>query len=279
VLGRHHLPGRVPLLVHPGKDHGIIESCELLQRHICAYRIVEAGDVELDLLELSERRIAAGECHEPRAIVVQRSLVSQHRQFANGTVRERRTESGIHQLDELWPHRFAIVAVEPKMGIIKEIECRERHALVLRRAMDMEITFTPVEPWQRVAGVVELRKLQLVRRGNEITVVVVVFHAAAIVGWAARHLVVRHHVRPIDLRGQCGMRPIDTFYHRSECILLGAQLPGGRLQCGHLVIDGVKLRRLGVQALQDGPEDLVDLAARARTRDSTHRSGNVTWDS
>jgi hypothetical protein len=54
--------------------------------------------------------------------------------------------------------------------------------------------------------------------GNEITVVVVVFHAAAaaIVGWAARHLVVRHHVRPIDLRGQCGMRPIDTFYHRSE---------------------------------------------------------------
>jgi hypothetical protein len=60
VLEGRHLSGRVPLLIGMDKDHNVIEGGRLLQRHVRAKGIAEAGYVELDLLVLSERWAMAG---------------------------------------------------------------------------------------------------------------------------------------------------------------------------------------------------------------------------
>jgi hypothetical protein len=54
------------------------------------------------------------------------------------------------------------------LGIIEEVEGRERHALVFRRPANMKIPFTPVQPRKRFASAVELGELQLVGSGDEI---------------------------------------------------------------------------------------------------------------
>jgi hypothetical protein len=74
--------------------------------------------------------------------------------------------------------------VEPELGIVEEVAGGQCDALWLRCAPNMEIVFTFVQPGKRIVGVVELRKLQLVRRGHNVVggpVIVVSVSAATTV--------------------------------------------------------------------------------------------------
>jgi hypothetical protein len=87
------------------------------------------------------------------------------------------------------------------------------------------------------------------RRWNEVTTVVVVVvraAAAVVVGWEAGRRIAWRYIYPIDLRGQCSVCAIDALDRCGEHILPDTQLPGGRLQHGHLAINGIKARQLGV---------------------------------
>jgi hypothetical protein len=53
--------------------------------------------------------------------------------------------------------------VELELGVVEEVVGGQHDALWLRRASNMEIVFTTVQPGKRIGGAVKLQKLQLVR--------------------------------------------------------------------------------------------------------------------
>jgi hypothetical protein len=74
--------------------------------------------------------------------------------------------------------------VEPELRVIKEVERGEHHALMLRGAADEEVPLTTVQPWEGVAGAVELQELQFVggREEGPIASISIPGPAAALVG-------------------------------------------------------------------------------------------------
>jgi hypothetical protein len=79
-------------------------------------------------------------------------------------------------------------AVEPKLGVVEQVECCERHPFVVWCPSHMEEPLATIQPWQWVAGTVEFGKLQFVchgdRIGGWITRVSIVGDATD-VGWRA----------------------------------------------------------------------------------------------
>jgi hypothetical protein len=64
--------------------------------------------------------------------------------------------------------------VEPELGVVQEVAGGERNPFLFQRMTHMEITFTPIQLGQGVAGAIVLGELQLVRRRDEIATGVVV---------------------------------------------------------------------------------------------------------
>jgi hypothetical protein len=91
----------------------------------------------------------------------------QHGQLGNGVISQLRTEARIDKLDKLRPSGAAAVelhAVEPKLGVIEQVECRECHLLVVQSLAHMEEPLAAIQPRQGVVDAVERWELQLVSR-------------------------------------------------------------------------------------------------------------------
>jgi hypothetical protein len=140
----------------------------------------------------------------------------------------------------------------------------------------VEITFTPIQPGQGVVGAIVLGKLQLVRRRDEVAAgVVVLLRAATTVGRlpAIRRRIVVRRLDARNLDVQLCVREVDALDGCGQCVLLGTQVCGGRLKRAHLrpnllhgqqsLIHGLQLAVHRIEALQDGHEDIVGLAAGA----------------
>jgi hypothetical protein len=85
----------------------------------------------------------------------------QYGELPNGAVGERRPKTCVHQLHKLWPSRSAAVElhpVQPQLGVVQQVEGRERHVLVLRCPAHMKIALTAVEPREGIARAIELQE-------------------------------------------------------------------------------------------------------------------------
>jgi hypothetical protein len=60
------------------------------------------------------------------------------------------------------------------LSVVEEVERGEGDMLVLRRAAHIEVTLAVIEPRERVAGAIELGKLQLVRRQNRVAALIII---------------------------------------------------------------------------------------------------------
>jgi hypothetical protein len=88
------------------------------------------------------------------------------------------------------------------------------NALRLRRATDVKVLFTPVEPWQWVARAVVLGKLELMCGGHDVvTRVVLIISLPAVAGvlWSAMWRIVWCRVprwrRAMSVQGRSARRP------------------------------------------------------------------------
>jgi hypothetical protein len=61
-----------------------------------------------------------------------------------------------------WVVHVELQAVKSELSVVEEVERGEGDALVLRHVAHIEVTLAAIEPRERVAGAVELGKLQLV---------------------------------------------------------------------------------------------------------------------
>jgi hypothetical protein len=91
-LGRRR-PCCVLLLVRSSEDDGVVEFGRLLELYVRAQGITEVGDVELDLLVLHQRLVAAGELHEAGRVVVHVPSAAQPCQLLDRAGRQWRSEA------------------------------------------------------------------------------------------------------------------------------------------------------------------------------------------
>jgi hypothetical protein len=139
----------------------------LLQCHISPQRVAQAGDEELDLLLFGQGCVATRQRNEALAELIGGVETAQYGQLADGAVCQRWPEACIDELDKLRLGGAAAVefhAVEPKLGVAQQVECRECY-LVAWCLTHMEESLAAIQPWQGVVGAVELREFHLVRRG------------------------------------------------------------------------------------------------------------------
>jgi hypothetical protein len=106
--------------------------------------------------------------------------------------------------------------VEPELRVIKEVERGERHALVLQGVADKEVPLTMFQPWEGVAGAVELRELQFVGGREEGPV------TGGRPGWPVPGCAVwlRRAQWQCATPGVALLLPLDVVYCRVECLLL-----------------------------------------------------------
>jgi hypothetical protein len=145
----------------------------------------------LDLLWLRQWGVATQQHDETFAKLVDGACASQHGKLTDGAIYQRWTEALIDKLHKLRLGGAASIelhAVEPKLGIVEQVECREHHPFVIRCPSHMEELLATIQPWQWVAGIVEFGKLQFVRHGDRIggwIARVSIAGDATAVGWRA----------------------------------------------------------------------------------------------
>jgi hypothetical protein len=77
-------------------------------------------------------------------------------------------DRSLDKLDKLCPSGAAAVelhAVEPELGVVKQLQCCERHLLVVRCPVHIEDLLAAIQPRQGVASAAKLRELHLVSSG------------------------------------------------------------------------------------------------------------------
>jgi hypothetical protein len=83
------------------EDHRIVESHQLLERHIDSKRIPQPRDEKLDLLVLGQGRVMTSERDETLGEGVDRTHPTKPGELPNRAVSERWSKPCIHELNEL----------------------------------------------------------------------------------------------------------------------------------------------------------------------------------
>jgi hypothetical protein len=140
----------------------------------------------------------------------------------------------------------------PKLRVVQEMERGVCHLLVIWRPVNTKIVLATVQPWERIAGPVKLRKVEFVVSWKEVVVVLVVLWCEVVM--------VRRHRTPRFHPGQMCDRVV-----LARVPIHGAAI--GDLQCGRCLFAAVGLALALLQANQRDAHRLLLLI------DVTHLCG------
>jgi hypothetical protein len=116
------------------EDDGTVKGCGRQERDVRVQRVTQPDDEELDLLWLCQRGVATSEGNQVLAEVIDGAIAPQHSKLTTGAIIQRRTKVRIEELHELlpcWATAIELHVVELELHVIEQVQCRERHPLVL----------------------------------------------------------------------------------------------------------------------------------------------------
>jgi hypothetical protein len=98
-------------------------------------------------MRLSDHRVPARQSHEAFGKIINAVVAPQERDFTDRAVGQWRSESLVHQLDEMWPRWRSDIELQPmlpQLRVVGEVEARIRDTSILRSAPHAEVAFAPV---------------------------------------------------------------------------------------------------------------------------------------